>query len=235
MPSPRRRVCPSVLAALAVLATACASGSALDDVQSSSAGDGGSSNAGEGGAPSEGGASGDGGSRTGSTSLGSGPVGSTSSSTTGSSTSSTSSSTSTSSSSASSSTASSSAATTTASTAVATSTASGGADPICDPLMPEPVCAAGEHCLPEPQGTPASCAPAGTTPAYGGCTDNAECATITECIDVGDPFALPCCLQYCTSEADCAGLGACVAPFSEPVYADGVEYGVCYDDGGGCF
>jgi hypothetical protein len=241
MPPSCLKLASALLLACTSTLAACAEGSPLGAFgDSSNGGDGGASGVGgRGGAgPADGGAgAGDAGpagpTSSGSTTPTSGSSSATASSTTvGSSTSSASATTS-----AGATTSSSAATTGAATTAGATTSAStgGGEDPICDPLSPALVCGAGQHCSPEPPGVDAGCSPAGSGQVYDPCLDGTNCTAVTACVDVGDPFALPCCLQYCRTAGDCGGLDTCYF-FDPPVYADGVQYGVCFDGqfGFGC-
>lgn len=228
MPSFRSVLTRAALLAAPALVAACAEGSSIDDI-GRTPGDGGAS--GDGGRGSGGSTSSDGGAgNVGSTT---GPTGTTGV-TSGSTTSSTSAS-STSSSTTSSATTSAGVTTSATTSAAATTSAStGGGGEVCDPLNPAVECGASQHCLPVEQGSVPECTPAGSAQHYGACLDNAECTAIAECIDVGDPFALPCCLQYCRNSGDCGGLDDCYF-FDPPLFADGVQFGVCYDGSGyGC-
>lgn len=93
------------------------------------------------------------------------------------------------------------------------------------------MCGAGQHCIPLEQGVDPICAPAGNAPHYSACSDNAQCAPTTECFDPGYFIGSPCCLTYCTGDADCQGGDFCFS-FDPPAFVDGIQYGFC-DDGSG--
>ena len=59
-----------------------------------------------------------------------------------------------------------------------------------------------------------------------------ECQAPLNCIYTGDTFGLPCCLEWCISDADCPGT-TCLY-LSTAVYEGSTEYGVCYYGFGGC-
>lgn len=222
MPSPRSSFASALLFTSVVALAACAQGSQLDAFRSSDDGDGGSdgSGGGRGGAgPSDGGGRPSGGGGAGS------PVGGTTSAGSTSSTSATTSAT----------TGATTSATTSAGATTSASTG-GGPDPICDPLNPAIECGANQHCTPELQGVDPTCSPAGAGQHYDPCLGETDCTAITACIDVGDPLAFPCCLQYCRNSGDCGGFDTCYF-FDPPRFAGGVQYGVCFDGdfGYGCF
>jgi hypothetical protein len=75
--------------------------------------------------------------------------------------------------------------------------------------------------------------PVGSGGGYASCSTPADCAAVLECVDTGDPFGLPCCLKWCTTNADCPAGNTC-AFLNPSVYVGSVEYGVCYDGLGGC-
>lgn len=222
MTSGSRRVLRSLLLLAGALASAaCAQGATIDDAfRSSGSGDGGDT--GDGGSGNEGGSQGDGGGN-----------GTTSGSTSGSTSSSVTSGSTSSSSSSSSSTSASTTASSSATTSVASSSSSSGGGADCDPLNPGPECGANQTCFPEVAGLDPTCEPAGSSGVYDACFGPGECAPTTACIDVGDPFAFPCCLLFCRSTPDCGNAGDCYF-FETPVYANGVEYGVCFDGISGC-
>jgi len=221
---------PMVVWVLACVAlVGCAEGAKIGDTfQSGSSGDGG---AGDGGRRGDGGrqggdgdGDGDGGDPT------SGPTSSnqSASSTATSSTSSTASSnvSSAASTSAQSSSASSSAA---QSTAAATTSGAGGGPIECNaPLDPGGDCGSGQHCWPEPAGTQPECSPAGAGTQYATCGGELDCAPIYGCLGVVEGEGA-CCLQFCTNDFDCPGLFDLCAAFTTPLFAGGVEYGVCFD------
>lgn len=104
---------------------------------------------------------------------------------------------------------------------------------MCDPMNPGLECAATEHCFPEPDGNPICEGPVGPGGVYSSCLDATDCQAPFNCIDTGDIFLLPCCLSWCTGDADCAAGSSCYT-LATPVYVGAVEYGVCYDGLGGC-
>ena len=135
---------------------------------------------------------------------------------------------------------SSSAATTTTTTAASTtssasssSSSTGGGPTDCDPENPGAVCLSSEHCFPAPDGNPVCLGPVGAGGTYSACGTADECQAALNCIDTGDIFALPCCLEWCNSAADCPGGSTCEF-LATAVYVGAVEYGVCYDGFGGC-
>jgi hypothetical protein len=95
------------------------------------------------------------------------------------------------------------------------------------------VCGSAEHCLPETTGVPLCSGPVGSGAAYASCSTLADCTAALFCIDTGDTFGLPCCLMWCTSDADCSGKNTCKF-LSPALYVGSVQYGVCYDGLGGC-
>lgn len=95
-------------------------------------------------------------------------------------------------------------------------------------------CLSTEHCYPTPDGNPVCQGPVGGGGVYTGCLADDECQAALICIDTGDIFALPCCLSWCVTSADC-GAGSSCYYLATPVYVGAVEYGVCYDGLGGCF
>jgi hypothetical protein len=108
-----------------------------------------------------------------------------------------------------------------------------GNAPNCNPLNPGGVCTPAEHCFPMPNGVPVCQGPVGPGANYSACTTAADCQAAYECIDTGDVFLSPCCLEWCISAADCPGGSTCEY-LSTPVYVGAIEYGVCYDGLGGC-
>jgi len=112
----------------------------------------------------------------------------------------------------------------TASTSVAGSTGSGGGT--CDPMFPVQVCGNGNHCQPTPDNNPMCKGPIGAGQQYSSCVKSADCGAAFECVNT--PFKTTYCLHWCTSDLDCGDFDLCHA-LSPPLFAGGIEYGVCYD------
>lgn len=206
----------------------------------SSTGNGGATTGNGGATTGNGGATtGSGGTTTGSggtTTTGSGgnpDASSSSSSSSGDASSSSSSSGSTSSASSTSSSAATTTTTTAASSTSSSSSSTGGGPTDCDPENPGAVCLSSEHCFPTPDGNPVCQGPVGGGGTYSACATPDECQAALNCIDTGDIFALPCCLEWCNSAADCPAGSTCEF-LATAVYVGAVEYGVCYDGFGGC-
>ncbi len=229
--------------ALACLAlVGCAEGEKIDVLQRGSEGNGSGGDRGDGGRRNEGGARGEGGDGRASSSgdggdPGSGPVASAtgSSASNGAASSSSNGVSSSASNGASSSSAQSSAASSVVSSsaaqssAAATSSSSGGGPIECNaPLDPGGDCGAGQHCWPEPVGVQPECSAAGSGTQYAGCGGELDCAPIYGCLPIVEGEGA-CCLQFCTNDFDCPSPDDLCYPFTDPLYAGGVEYGVCFD------
>jgi hypothetical protein len=87
------------------------------------------------------------------------------------------------------------------------------------------------HCFPEADGNPLCNGPTGLGGAYSACTAHADCSPALACFDTGDIFASPCCLTWCTSDADCTGSSTCTFL---GIFVGATQYGLCYDGLGGC-
>jgi hypothetical protein len=115
----------------------------------------------------------------------------------------------------------------TSSAAMTSSTSSGGGV-MCEPEAPAPGCGAGMHCVPtlDPAADP-TCEPAGAGGPYVLCLDRSQCAAELECVNDGLDA---CCMTWCVlgSGAGCAPSETCTA-LGSPLYANGQEYGVCWD------
>ena len=98
-------------------------------------------------------------------------------------------------------------------------------------MQPSFVCLVSEHCFPQPDGTSVCQGPVGASGAYGSCATPNDCTAETNCINTG--AGNPCCLTWCTSDADCSFFETCNF-LATPVYVGATEYGVCYDGLGGC-
>lgn len=118
--------------------------------------------------------------------------------------------------------ASSNAATNAASSSAMSSTGSGVVN--CNPESPAAGCGANQHCTPTPTNMP-FCEAAGAGANYALCSTPAQCAPVNEC--VSDGFDM-CCMKYCTDDFDCLAGEICTG-FQIPRYANGQEYGVCWD------
>lgn len=103
-------------------------------------------------------------------------------------------------------------------------TTGGGVD--CEPENPGPGCGAGQHCVPQISGDPL-CEPAGAGVDYQLCPNGrGDCAPIYECVFDGLDA---CCMDWCQVGLNNCGGGETCTSFNTPVYIDGVEYGVCWD------
>lgn len=115
------------------------------------------------------------------------------------------------------------------STAAATTSSTGGGPIECNaPLDPAGDCGAGQHCWPEPAGTPPECSPAGAGTQYATCGGELDCAPIYGCLGIVEGEGA-CCLQFCTDDIDCPGFFDLCSFFTTSLFAGGVEYGVCFD------
>jgi hypothetical protein len=83
-----------------------------------------------------------------------------------------------------------------------------------------------------PDGVPVCEGPVGPGGNYSACDDPSACQAPYNCIDTGDIFLSPCCLEWCITDADCPG--STCSYLATPVYVGNTEYGVCYDGLGGC-
>lgn len=108
------------------------------------------------------------------------------------------------------------------------SSGAGGGTTGCHPLNPAAVCGPSSHCVPQTSGVGQCLAPAGFGTQYATCFGPADCAPIYDCITT--PYATSYCMQWCTSDVDCPGYPSdlCVG-LDPPVYAQGYQWGVCYD------
>ncbi|HHH27880.1 MAG TPA: hypothetical protein ENK57_06000 [Polyangiaceae bacterium] len=110
----------------------------------------------------------------------------------------------------------------------AASSGSGGGGAGCHPLNPAAVCGSGSHCVPQTSGVGQCLAPAGFGTQYFNCFGPTDCAPIYDCITT--PYATSYCMQWCSSDFDCSGYPSdtCIG-IDPPLYAHGVQWGVCYD------
>lgn len=79
--------------------------------------------------------------------------------------------------------------------------------------------------MPTPDNMPYCVGPVGVGMQYDFCSSSGDCSAAFECVGTG--FSTYC-MQWCTSDADCGPFDLCYA-LNTPVYANGIEYGVCYD------
>jgi hypothetical protein len=109
-----------------------------------------------------------------------------------------------------------------------TSSTSSGGGVMCEPETPAPGCGANMHCVPslDPLTDP-TCEPAGAGGPYALCLDRSECSPERECVSDGLDA---CCMTWCVlgSGVGCAPSETCTE-LGAPLYANGQEYGVCWD------
>ncbi|MEM6989395.1 MAG: hypothetical protein AAF721_02820 [Myxococcota bacterium] len=96
----------------------------------------------------------------------------------------------------------------------------------CDPLNPLPGCGAGQQCQPQPDDSTVCIGPMGTGTQYTACTALDDCSPLFACIQTTVTNAW--CMQWCFSDAHCGLFDFCT-PLDPAVFADGQEYGVCWD------
>jgi hypothetical protein len=114
------------------------------------------------------------------------------------------------------------------SSAAMTSSTSSGGGVMCAPETPAPGCGAGMHCVPSLDvSADPTCEPAGAGGPYALCIDRSECSPERECVSDGLDA---CCMTWCVlgSGVGCAPSETCTE-LGAPLYANGQEYGVCWD------
>lgn len=117
---------------------------------------------------------------------------------------------------------------TTATTGPSTVTStSSGMSGDCDPENPALDCGTAMHCVPQPA-PPTTCEPAGAGGPYALCVTRSECGDVYECVNDGLDA---CCMKWCRLDGLGTGcnLSETCTALGTPLFADGAEYGVCWD------